>query len=68
MAAKDLKKPAGKVKESEDAFAKTVSLTEEIRAEAQKIYENRLAKHLEGDESSDWLKAEAKIMKRHKSA
>jgi len=68
MAAKDLKKPVGKVKESDNTLEKTVSLTEEIRAEAQKIYEDRLAKNLTGDESSDWLKAEAKIMKRHKSA
>ena len=66
MAIKELKKPVSKVKESENALARTVSLTEEIRAEAQKIYEIRQAKHLEGDENTDWLKAEAKINKQRK--
>jgi hypothetical protein len=34
-------------------------LTREIRIEAQKIYENRQKKHLDGNEKSDWLSAEA---------
>ena len=63
MAVKELKKQASKVKAPENNLAKTIGLTEEIRAEAQKIYEIRQAKHLEGDENTDWLKAEAKINK-----
>jgi len=67
MAVNEIKKTVGKVKTPENNLVKAVSLTEEIRAEAQKIYEIRKAKHLEGDENTDWLKAEAKINKQHKS-
>ena len=66
MSVKDIKEPASKVKASKNTLAKTVGLTEEIRAEAQRIYEVRQAKHLEGDENSDWLDAEAKINKERK--
>ncbi len=41
-------------------------LEKEIRAEAQKVYENRKAKGLPGDELSDWLEAEVVIKKRFK--
>ena len=57
---------ANSVKGSKNNLVQTVELTQEIRTEAQKIYENRKAKHLEGDEDSDWLKAEAKVAQKHK--
>lgn len=41
-------------------------LEREIRAEAQKVYENRQAKGLSGDELSDWLEAEVVIKKKFK--
>ncbi len=41
-------------------------LEKEIRAEAQKVYENRRAKGLAGDELSDWLEAEIIIKKKHR--
>ncbi len=41
-------------------------LEKEIRAEAQKVYENRQAKGLAGDELSDWLEAEVVIKKKFK--
>jgi len=42
------------------------TLDTEIRAAAQKVYEERQRRHLDGDELSDWLKAEADVKKRHK--
>lgn len=39
---------------------------EEIRKLAQSIYSERQAKHLPGDELSDWLAAEAKVKARLK--
>ena len=41
-------------------------LEREIRAEAQRVYENRRAKGLAGDELSDWLEAEVVIKKKHR--
>lgn len=41
-------------------------LEKEIRAQAQKVYENRQAKGLAGDELSDWLAAEVVIKKKYK--
>jgi hypothetical protein len=41
-------------------------LEREIRAEAQKVYENRRAKGLPGDELSDWLEAEIVIKKKYR--
>jgi ribosome-binding protein aMBF1 (putative translation factor) len=41
-------------------------LEKEIRAQAQKVYENRQAKGLSGDELSDWLEAEIVIKKKYK--
>lgn len=41
-------------------------LEKEIRTEAQKVYENRQAKGLAGDELSDWLEAEVVIKKKFK--
>ena len=40
-------------------------LQEEIRMTAQKIYEVRQVHHVEGDEVSDWLEAEAQVKKLH---
>ena len=68
MAVKDIKKPVSKVKALNNNLAKAVGLTEEIRAEAQRIYDNRQAKHLNGDENTDWLEAEAKINKQYETA
>ena len=61
MGISDVKKPSNNEGKSENDLALAIDLTEKIRAEAQKIYETRQAKNLQGDESSDWLKAEAKI-------
>jgi hypothetical protein len=58
---------ANGVKASPNNLVQTVELTQEIRTEAQKIYENRKIKNLEGDEDSDWLKAEAKVAQKHKT-
>ena len=41
-------------------------LEREIRAEAQKVYENRRAKGLSGDELSDWLEAEIVVKKKYR--
>ncbi len=41
-------------------------LEKEIRTQAQKVYENRQAKGLAGDELSDWLEAEVVIKKKYK--
>jgi hypothetical protein len=41
-------------------------LEKEIRAQALKVYENRQAKGLAGDELSDWLEAEVVIKKKFK--
>jgi hypothetical protein len=61
MSVKDSKKSVSK-DAPEGNLARTVGLTKEIRAEAQKIFEDRQAKHLAGDENTDWLTAEAKII------
>jgi hypothetical protein len=42
-------------------------IEEEIRAMAKSIYAEREAKGLEGDELSDWLKAEALVKAKYKS-
>jgi hypothetical protein len=47
----------------------TVSLWElkkEIDERAHQIYLDRIASHEQGDELSDWLRAEAEIEKKHK--
>ena len=41
-------------------------LKEEIRKTAQRIYSERQAKRMAGDELSDWLTAEAKVKAKHK--
>lgn len=41
-------------------------MKEEIRAMAQRIFSERQARHLSGDELSDWLAAEAKVKAKHK--
>ena len=41
-------------------------LEREIRAEALKVYENRRAKGIQGDELSDWLEAEVVIKKKYR--
>jgi hypothetical protein len=41
-------------------------LQEEIKAESQRIYSERMSSHAEGDELSDWLAAEAKVKAKHK--
>jgi hypothetical protein len=66
MTVKDSKNPASKEALGNN-LARTVDLTEKIRAEAQRIYDNRQAKHLNGDENTDWLNAEAKINRQHKA-
>ncbi len=49
------------------APAMTVEILEkEIRAEAQRVFEERRAKNQAGDEVSDWLKAEVIIKKKYK--
>lgn len=42
-------------------------IEEEIRTMAKSIYAERAAKGLEGDELSDWLKAEAVVKAKYKS-
>jgi hypothetical protein len=44
----------------------TERMKEEIKKMAQLIYSERQAKHLPGDEVSDWLAAEAKVKAKHK--
>jgi len=39
-------------------------LTEEIRKEAQKVFEKRVASRKQGDELSDWLEAEQVVHKK----
>ena len=54
---------------SKKAQAETPSaqtMEAETRLAAQRIFEERRAKGLEGDEVSDWLEAEAEVKKRHK--
>jgi hypothetical protein len=41
-------------------------LEKEIRAAAQKVFEQRKERHLDGDALSDWLKAEVEVKKKHK--
>ncbi|MDX9784546.1 MAG: hypothetical protein RBT72_07335 [Spirochaetia bacterium] len=66
-------KTAAKPKAADKAAAKKTApalsvdqLEKEIRAQAQKVYENRQAKGLAGDELSDWLEAEVVIKKKYK--
>jgi len=42
------------------------AIEREIRAAAQRIFEDRQAKGLDGDEVSDWVRAEAEVKKKHK--
>jgi hypothetical protein len=42
------------------------ALQSEIKAVAETIYTERTAKNQDGDELSDWLKAEAKVKAKYK--
>jgi hypothetical protein len=67
MAAKVSGSSLNPIKPMSDELLSTVAQVQEIRAVAQKIYENRLLKHLMGDENSDWYDAEAEVSKKHKT-
>jgi hypothetical protein len=66
MAGKNPRSAAGEKKPSSEQRPSAAELKEEIQATAQKIYETRQAHHVDGDEVSDWLEAEAQVKKRHK--
>jgi len=53
-------------KKADDAAPSPERLKEEIVKMAQRIYSERQAKHLPGDEVSDWLAAEKKVKAKHK--
>jgi hypothetical protein len=60
---------AEKKEAKEKSKAKAPSRDEleaEIRAAAQRIFDERRAKGLAGDEVADWLAAEAEVTKKHK--
>jgi hypothetical protein len=40
-------------------------LEDEIRETARKLYEERCAQNIEGDEQSDWLRAEQLVKNTH---
>jgi hypothetical protein len=55
------------IKKTTTAEAPTLEvLQSEIKAVAETIYTERQAKHQEGDELSDWLKAEVKVKAKYK--
>lgn len=41
-------------------------LKQKIQISAQKVFEDRRERHIEGDEISDWLKAEAAVKGKYK--
>lgn len=51
---------------SPSAKAAPKDIDGDIRAAAQRIYEDRRARGLDGDEVSDWLAAEAEVKKPRK--
>jgi hypothetical protein len=55
-----IKKPAVKVSQTAP-----VHLDEEIKAKAFEIFTERVARGETGDETGDWLKAEAEVKRKH---
>jgi hypothetical protein len=55
-----IKKPAVKAPR-----AVPVNLDEEIKAKAFEIFAERVARGEAGDETGDWLKAEAEVKRKH---
>ncbi|MGO8693585.1 MAG: hypothetical protein ACLQMF_07910 [Rectinemataceae bacterium] len=51
--------------EASTEIPRAEQLDEEIRAAAQKLYEERCARTGKGDQLSDWLEAEKAVRRKH---